>query len=473
MLSSAGRSALILAALAISTAPAAAAVPGDELPPERDNGAQGRGPHAPPTQACGDVVSARGSRILRVLPAGPETADGRLAFTSGVCVYLPPGYASGKLRYPVVYLLHGGGGDQADWVALGSIQEKMDEAYGRDPRDAAIVVMPDGSDPTCWCDLLDRPIWNEQYVLRWLIPYVDMHFRTVASRSGRSIVGLSNGGHGALMLAAKAPQLFAAAGSMSGNVAWKSFQASSELYLDKSTGETSLAYYHGQLPIDLAENLDGLDLVLDIGASCSGDATQDACGTFVFEQTFLQDNRDLVARLRTIAHAGEVDYRESEGGHAWRWWTRWLCERQLPFLLARMADPTPTTPKPSPTRFPFRYRSVSTAFDVNGYRVAVVRRVREFLDLDRVTPDGLTVTGSGSASIETAPVYRPGARYRVSGWGGPPRALVADGAGRLHLQVDLGPSHDSEQYSPQAEAQARLSGQAYWTQRTIEIRRER
>ena len=461
---------LALMLLLLVPGPAGAAVPGDELPPERDNGALGRGTDAPPTEWCGDVVSQAGSRIIRVLPAGPETADGTLAFTSGVCVYLPPGYGSGKLRYPVVYLLHGGGGDQADWVAQGALQQTMDEAYANNPGDAAIVVMPDGSEPTCWCDLFDRPTWNERYVLRWLIPYVDQRFRTIENRGGRSIVGLSNGGHGALMLAAKAPDLFPAAGSMSGNVAWKSFEGSSELYYNESTGEVSSAYYHGQLPIDLAENLDGLDMVLDIGTSCSSDATQDLCGTFAFEQLFVQDNRDLVSRLDTIGHVGEVDYRETEGGHAWRWWTQWLRDRQLPFLLARMADPGPGTSKPLPPRLPFRYRSIASAFDVHGYQVAVTRRVREFLDLRGVTADGLTVKGSGAASIVTAPLYRPRGRYRVSGWGGNPETLIADDAGRLHLRADLGPSHEYEQYTAQADAQEAVAGAAYWTQRTIEIR---
>jgi enterochelin esterase-like enzyme len=465
---------VVIAAVVLGASPAGAAVPGDELPPARDNGAQGRGTDPPPTVACGDVVSAAGSRITRVLPAGPETADGTLAFTSGVCVYLPPGYGTAKLRYPVVYLLHGGGGDQADWVAQGALQQTMDESYARDARDAAIVVMPDGSEPTCWCDLFDRPTWNEQYVLRWLVPYVDQHFRTLANRDGRAIVGLSNGGHGALMLAAKAPDLFPAAGSMSGNVAWKSFEGSSELYYNESTGETSPAYLHGQLPIDLAENLDGLDMVLDIGTSCSSDATEDLCGSFAFEQLFVQDNRDLVARLHTINHVGEVDYRETEGGHAWRWWTSWLRERQLPFLLARMADPRlGPTAKPLPPRFPFRYRSISPAFEVYGYLVTVERGVREFLDLGDVRPEGLTVKGSGAASIVTAPLYRPRGRYRVSGWGGAPEVLTADDAGRLHLRADLGPSHQYEQFTAQADAQEQLSGGTYWTKRTIEIRAER
>jgi enterochelin esterase-like enzyme len=466
----------VLAAVLLGAAPAGAAVPGDELAPERDNGAQGRGTSAtdpPPTQACGDIVSASGSRIVRVLPAGPETADGALAFTSGVCVYLPPGYDSNRLRYPVVYLLHGGGGDQADWVTLGGIQKMMDDAYAHDPRDAAIVVMPDGSEPTCWCDLFDRPTWNEQYVLRWLVPYVDMHLRSIADRGARTIVGLSNGGHGALMLSAQGPQLFAAAGSMSGNVAWKSFEGSSELYYDERSGEASPAYLHGQLPIDLAENLDGIDMVLDIGTSCTSDATEDACSTFAFEQLFVQDNRDLVARLDAVGHAGAVDYRETEGGHAWRWWTTWLRDRQLPFLLARMADPQRARFPASPPRLPFRYRSIAPAFSAYGYDVTVERGVREFLDLSDVSADGLTVRGSGAASVVTAPLYRPRARYRVSGWGGSPQVVVADRDGRLPLRVDLGPSHQFEQFTAQADAQEQLSGPAYWTVRTIVIARER
>ena len=138
-----------------------------------------------------------------------------------MCVYLPPGYATGALRYPTLYLLHGGGGDQADWVSSGGIQKMLDDAYALDPSRATIAVMPDGNDGN-WHDYFDGSFMIEQYVLGHVVPYVDTHFRTIANRRGRAIAGLSNGGYGALLFSAKAPDLFVAAGAMSSNVGTRS-----------------------------------------------------------------------------------------------------------------------------------------------------------------------------------------------------------------------------------------------------------
>ena len=223
----------VMAVVAVSAAlalPAAAQT--EDVPPEQDDppgcttatsedddgcGAQGRdhfgnAGHLPPIDACATTTAPTGSTITRITPTGPTREDGSLAFTSGACVYLPPGYEQGKLRYPVVYLLHGGGGDQADWKTFGDAQRILDEAYAADPANAVIAVLPDGRSGQ-WHDFLDGTFRIETYVLRHLVPAVDARFRTIDDRSGRAVIGLSNGGYGALHLAAKAPDLFVAAGS--------------------------------------------------------------------------------------------------------------------------------------------------------------------------------------------------------------------------------------------------------------------
>ena len=55
----------------------------------------------------------------------------------------------------------------------------MDDAIAADPNAAAIVVMPDGSDAQ-WYDNIDGSLQNQRYVLDYLVPYVDRHFRTIA-----------------------------------------------------------------------------------------------------------------------------------------------------------------------------------------------------------------------------------------------------------------------------------------------------
>jgi S-formylglutathione hydrolase FrmB len=323
-----------------SAPPATAAPrqPPDELPPELDNGAAGRNTfnsatHVPPSQACAEKLRAdANSLVIRVLPDGPHAPDGTLAFTAGACVYLPPGYAKGARRYPVIYLLHGGGGDAGDAVAQGHLREIMDGLIADDPANAAIVVMPDGTNGQ-WYDSLGGRIQSERYVTAALIAYVDRHFRTIATRRGRAVTGVSNGGYGAMLFAAKHPRLFAAAGGMSSNLDGLTFPG-----LGPPTG----AYYRANHPVELVGRLAGTDVVLDIASRCTNPDPAALCGTQVVDQAFLAANRAFVAALRDRpGRPATVSYREVDGAHQWYSWTEQLRDRQLPFLLDRLRDPAP------------------------------------------------------------------------------------------------------------------------------------
>lgn len=156
-----------------------------------------------------------------------------------VVVYLPAGYAAQpERRWPVFYYLHGLGGDETNWTGGGKLDAAAD-AMGL----AAIVVMPDGDDgfyvdSTKPVDLAgclargDGLFFPERdrattcvaaskydtYIARDLVRWVDATYRTDARRAGRGIAGLSMGGFGALQLALRHPDLFAAAASHSGVV---------------------------------------------------------------------------------------------------------------------------------------------------------------------------------------------------------------------------------------------------------------
>ena len=473
-----------LVAAPLGIAPTATAHPADEVSAEEDNpdgcvtaededtpqcGAMGRNHDAfglntewrPPIEACADRRLPSGSRVTRVLPDGPRHDDGSLAFIPGVCVYLPPGYGTSGLRYPVVYLLHGGGGDQGNWITLGSVPTIFDDAYAANPANAAIAVMPDGRSGF-WFDAYDGSTMIETYVLRHVVPYIDRHFDTIADRSGRAIAGLSNGGYGALHLASKAPDLFGAAGSMSGNIGARSMGG---LGTPLGIGDLQLqeagAHYYGSVPIELIPNLDHVDVVMDIGTSCVEHLTVGDCAGTVVDHAFLLDNRAYRDRVEASSHVGGFDYRESEGGHTWLAWSTWLRDRHLPRFLARLADPT-RTPARSPIPESFRYRSIKPAFSAHGYDVAVERPAKEFFDLTAVRASGFTVKGSGLVTVVTAPRYAPLGRYVVDGV-----EQRADAHGRLHVTVDLGPGHEHEQYSPPARA---LELQPdYWTERAVTI----
>jgi len=152
-------------------------------------------------------------------------------------VYLPAGYDSSDRRYPVIYMLHGLGGNETNWTAQGKLAEAADAMNLQ-----AIVVMPDGDtgfyvngvtepdkaaclrtaptfspgeDPEAFCVTHPR---YEDYITQDLIEHVDATYRTVADRKGRGIGGLSMGGYGAFELAFRHKDLFSAAASHSGAV---------------------------------------------------------------------------------------------------------------------------------------------------------------------------------------------------------------------------------------------------------------
>ena len=462
--------------VALASAASGASASDSDLSPAEDNppgcttatsedndgcGAQGRdhfgqADHRPPIDACADSVAPSGSRITRIVPDGPRREDGSLAFVSGACVYLPPGYETSGLRYPVVHVLHGGGGDEADWVTFGDIRGVLDRAAGADPSRAVVAVMADGRSGQ-WYDYEDQRFLIETYVLEHLVPYVDRHFRTIPDRTGRAIVGLSNGGYGALHLAAKRPDLFVAAGGMSSNLGARGFTG---------LGEDGAVHYQGSVPYRLAENYDEVDLILDVATHCT--SPDPFCATIAVDLAFLPDHVAFEERMDDVGHKGELDVRYADGAHQFTWWTPWLEERQLPFLQERLADPTAGREPRSRVPEELRYRTIAPEFSVWGYDVAVERDVREFLDLRKVTAGGFDVQGSGRAHIVTAAWYRPRQHYTITGaTDGAPTTAVADRDGRLSVDVDLGPSHTHDQFTNDADIAEAAGG--YWAVRTVTI----
>jgi len=114
-------------------------------------------------------------------------------------------------RFPVLYLLHGAEGCYNDW------SRKTDLHLLADRYDV-IIVCPDGQDSWYFDSPIDPKMQFETYVSKELVEYIDSHYPTYANRYMRAITGLSMGGHGALFLAFRHPDVFWSCGSMSGNM---------------------------------------------------------------------------------------------------------------------------------------------------------------------------------------------------------------------------------------------------------------
>lgn len=131
----------------------------------------------------------------------PETGD--LSYT----LYLPAGYeAGGDTRYPVLYLLHGSGGEADAWDDFWPILDSM-IAEGTVPPVIAVAPVTGNS---YWVDSAAFGA-AETAVTKDLIPHIDETLPTIAARDGRALVGFSMGGYGAARYGLAYPDLFAAA----------------------------------------------------------------------------------------------------------------------------------------------------------------------------------------------------------------------------------------------------------------------
>lgn len=127
-------------------------------------------------------------------------------------VYLPDEYDADGARYPVLYLLHGAGGDENSWIDGAHIKERADKLIASGAIPPSIIVVP--SCPTCWWvdgskDKAETAFWNE------LVPFVDRTYRTLPGKDGRLIAGFSAGGYGAVHFAMKYPDRIAAVAALS------------------------------------------------------------------------------------------------------------------------------------------------------------------------------------------------------------------------------------------------------------------
>ncbi len=168
----------------------------------------------------------------------------------GYCIYLPPGYAdasNAKLRYPVVYYLHGGRpGSETKSVKLASEIHRHIKAKSVP---AMIYVFVNGG-PVSHYNLPEREnAMGEDVFVKELIPHIDATYRTVAKREGRGLEGFSQGGRGTARIMFKHPTLFVSAAPGGGGYA-------TEKRISEENGKEndSLIFAKGDNTWDLARN---------------------------------------------------------------------------------------------------------------------------------------------------------------------------------------------------------------------------
>ena len=236
--------AALLAALAVLVQPAASALAQDE--------------------------EARIIAEERIKPRVVELTISTPAFAepTKVHVNLPTGYdGHPRRRWPVTYALAG------IMNTYRSLNTAVD-GVGLTASYPSLVVSPNG-DSGYWSDWFNAgafgPPMYETYVIEQLIPLIDERFRTIPDRSKRAVMGISMGGYGAMMMAARHPDLFSAAATISGAVdsnlvptgtvlsVAPTFQGgqADAIYGPRATEEVR---WRGHNPVDLAANLRDVDL---------------------------------------------------------------------------------------------------------------------------------------------------------------------------------------------------------------------
>ena len=231
-----------------------------------------------------------------------KMSDGR---ERRMAVYTPAGYERGKCKYPVLYLLHGMGGDEEAWVATGRVVEIMDNLIAEGKAEPMIVVMPNGCTKH-----LSAPGYSEEGMFRPymsgsmdgtfeamfsdIVEWVDAHYRTISKPEKRAIAGLSMGGFHAMQISKLYPEMF------------------------DYVGLFSAAIFRGESGVEMYEKLEER-LIRQFEHEPKLYWIAIGSGDFLYDENV--EYRELLDKLGC-----KYTYRESTGGHEWRNWRIYLSE---------------------------------------------------------------------------------------------------------------------------------------------------
>jgi S-formylglutathione hydrolase FrmB len=158
---------------------------------------------------AGDPKETAGT-IRKSLPFFSHAVNDTICYS----LYLPQGYYSTHDSFPVLYLLHGLGGDENSWISDFSVDRITDSITRTGAMPPLIIVMPDGR-KSYYINDYRNVFPYETFFIREFIPFIDSAYRTKGSKSFRAIGGLSMGGYGAIINACRHPGCFSAVVALS------------------------------------------------------------------------------------------------------------------------------------------------------------------------------------------------------------------------------------------------------------------
>ena len=233
-------------------------------------------------------------------------------FDRRLTVYTPAGYESSpKTKYPVLYVLHGIGGDEDAWVTQGRATQILDNLIARGQAKPMIVVFTNGNiseeaAPHENSTGYTRPTMSLPQTMEGtfetsfpeVVKFIDSHYRTIAKKQSRAICGLSMGGFHTLYVTLNNPDMFNYSGMFSAAIGTGSEQtaAHKEIYADV---DGKLATYFSKKPALLWIGIGSTDFLI-------------------------QSNNEFRAKLDAAGYP--YKYMETDGGHIWRNWRIYLSE---------------------------------------------------------------------------------------------------------------------------------------------------
>jgi enterochelin esterase family protein len=225
-----------------------------------------------------------------------------------ITVYTPAGYETNGQKYPVLYLLHGMGGDEDSWSTLGRAAQILDNLIVQGKAKPMIVVMTNGNSdlqaawgesPTGYVTpTIELPKTTDgsfEEAFPEVVAFVDKAYRTIAGKESRAIAGLSMGGFHSMQISKEYPTLFNYIGLFSASARFKG-RKDSHIY---ENCEAKIKTQFAQKPALYW---------IAIGKD-----------DFLYEEN--QKFRSFLD-----ANGFQYTYVESEGGHIWRNWRNYLCQ---------------------------------------------------------------------------------------------------------------------------------------------------
>lgn len=230
-------------------------------------------------------------------------------------VFTPDPMVEGK-KYPVIYMLHGYSDNHRAWADRTSFTLAINSRE-------MIAVLPDGGYSGWYVDSpIDPKNQYESLIVKDVIPQIDSRYPTVPTRAGRAISGLSMGGHGAVTLAAKHPDMFCSASSMSGVLNLEEFPTGYKVESLLGDRKENKELWRKNSAFGLADNFTSANVALMFD-----------CGTA--DTRCILEARQLHEKLtnRGIVHT----FNEYPGVHSWAYWGEHLPEH-LCFHFNNMRD---------------------------------------------------------------------------------------------------------------------------------------